>query len=110
MLFFFQAEDGIRDFHVTGVQTCALPISDKKWWRLIPLVLSFGLGFVLLSLAMREIPMGTAYAIWTGLGAAGAVLIGILFFREPRSEERRVGKESRSRGVRRGRDSTSRDG
>src|SRR5690606_39614333 len=28
-LFFFQAEDGIRDFHVTGVQTCALPISDR---------------------------------------------------------------------------------
>src|SRR5690606_40832273 len=28
-LFFFQAEDGIRDFHVTGVQTCALPISDQ---------------------------------------------------------------------------------
>src|SRR5690606_40772377 len=30
MLFFFQAEDGIRDFHVTGVQTCALPISSQK--------------------------------------------------------------------------------
>src|SRR5690606_36459739 len=30
MLFFFQAEDGIRDFHVTGVQTCALPISDTE--------------------------------------------------------------------------------
>src|SRR6266511_3250178 len=30
--FFFQAEDGIRDFHVTGVQTCALPISSG-WWR-----------------------------------------------------------------------------
>src|SRR5690606_40689175 len=29
-LFFFQAEDGIRDFHVTGVQTCALPISDHQ--------------------------------------------------------------------------------
>src|SRR5690606_1939732 len=28
-VFFFQAEDGIRDFHVTGVQTCALPISEK---------------------------------------------------------------------------------
>src|SRR5690606_23183100 len=28
LFFFFQAEDGIRDFHVTGVQTCALPISD----------------------------------------------------------------------------------
>src|SRR5690606_37734570 len=34
--FFFQAEDGIRDFHVTGVQTCALPISKKKpvhYWK-----------------------------------------------------------------------------
>src|SRR5690606_40113173 len=29
--FFFQAEDGIRDFHVTGVQTCALPISREIW-------------------------------------------------------------------------------
>src|SRR5690606_40373888 len=29
-LFFFQAEDGIRDFHVTGVQTCALPISESR--------------------------------------------------------------------------------
>src|SRR5690606_41007166 len=29
LFFFFQAEDGIRDFHVTGVQTCALPISEK---------------------------------------------------------------------------------
>src|SRR6266511_5525750 len=32
-LFFFQAEDGIRDFHVTGVQTCALPIWTRKPWR-----------------------------------------------------------------------------
>src|SRR5690606_41202674 len=31
VVFFFQAEDGIRDFHVTGVQTCALPISDVKF-------------------------------------------------------------------------------
>src|SRR5215475_14709930 len=30
LFFFFQAEDGIRDFHVTGVQTCALPISDLE--------------------------------------------------------------------------------
>src|SRR5690606_41657306 len=31
-IFFFQAEDGIRDFHVTGVQTCALPIWVKGWY------------------------------------------------------------------------------
>src|SRR5690606_41125042 len=30
VFFFFQAEDGIRDFHVTGVQTCALPISEQR--------------------------------------------------------------------------------
>src|SRR5436309_12411789 len=32
-LFFFQAEDGIRDFHVTGVQTCALPICELQRWE-----------------------------------------------------------------------------
>ncbi|MCW1928959.1 DMT family transporter [Bhargavaea beijingensis] len=68
---------------IFGVMFINLYLKDKQWWRLIPLVLTFGLGFVLLSLAMREIPMGTAYAIWTGLGAAGAVLMGILFFKEP---------------------------
>ncbi|WP_044639910.1 DMT family transporter [Risungbinella massiliensis] len=39
-------------------------------------------SFYFLSLAMREIPVGTAYSIWTGIGAAGSVLIGMLFFRE----------------------------
>src|SRR5690606_26213896 len=33
IVFFFQAEDGIRDFHVTGVQTCALPISHRDHFR-----------------------------------------------------------------------------
>src|SRR5690625_5997560 len=46
------------------------------------IILSMGLGFAFLSLAMRDIPLGTAYAIWTGLGAAGAVIMGILFFKE----------------------------
>src|SRR5690606_39124129 len=40
-LFFFQAEDGIRDFHVTGVQTCALPISSKFVWHLLGLPYEF---------------------------------------------------------------------
>lgn len=37
---------------------------------------------VLLALAMRELPLGTAYAVWTGIGAGGAFLIGILFMGE----------------------------
>src|SRR5690606_40653691 len=39
-LFFFQAEDGIRDFHVTGVQTCALPICQVTLWNGQPLLVS----------------------------------------------------------------------
>lgn len=51
-------------------------------WTLatIPLAL-ISTGF--LALAMKGIPMGTAYAVWTGVGAIGTVLIGMAFFREP---------------------------
>jgi len=41
------------------------------------------LSFLLLNKAIQTIPMGTGYAVWTGIGAVGTVLIGILFFREP---------------------------
>jgi quaternary ammonium compound-resistance protein SugE len=37
----------------------------------------------LLYKASQTLPMGTAYAVWTGIGAAGTALIGILFFKEP---------------------------
>lgn len=37
---------------------------------------------LLLYLAQREIPMGTAYAVWTGIGAAGAFLVGVIFYND----------------------------
>ena len=40
-------------------------------------------SFLLLARATRTLPLGTAYAVWTGIGALGAVLVGILLFREP---------------------------
>jgi quaternary ammonium compound-resistance protein SugE len=40
------------------------------------------ISFALLNLAVEKIPLGTAYAIWTGIGAAGTAILGILFFRE----------------------------
>lgn len=46
-------------------------------------VVSMALSGLFLYLAQREIPMGTAYAVWTGIGASGAFLIGILFFNDP---------------------------
>lgn len=40
------------------------------------------LSFFFLSLSLKTLPLGTAYAIWTGIGALGAVVVGILFFGE----------------------------
>jgi multidrug transporter EmrE-like cation transporter len=44
-----------------------------------------GLSLLFLSFAIRTIPMGTAYAIWTGIGAAGIAIIGMMYFDEPRT-------------------------
>lgn len=41
------------------------------------------LSFWLLGLAMKSLPLGTAYAVWTGIGAAGAAVLGMIFFKEP---------------------------
>jgi quaternary ammonium compound-resistance protein SugE len=41
------------------------------------------LSFMLLNKATQTIPLGTGYAVWTGIGAVGTVIIGMLFFREP---------------------------
>lgn len=40
-------------------------------------------SMILLGLAIRDLPIGTAYAIWTGIGAAGAAILGIVLFAEP---------------------------
>jgi quaternary ammonium compound-resistance protein SugE len=47
-------------------------------------------SFYLLGLAMRDLPVGTAYAVWTGIGAVGAAAIGILFLHESREVWRLV--------------------
>jgi len=73
---------------IFGVMGINLFIQKKTPGRLAIVVLTFGFGFLFLSLAMRGIPLGTAYAVWTGLGAAGAVLTGILLFKESASWKR----------------------
>ena len=42
------------------------------------------LSFVLLAQAMKTLPLGTAYAIWTGIGAAGTAILGMVFLNEPK--------------------------
>lgn len=53
-------------------------------WTLAFLV-SVTISMALLELASRTIPMGTAYAVWGGIGAVGTVIVGILWFQEPSS-------------------------
>src|SRR5690606_40010637 len=88
--FFFQAEDGIRDFHVTGVQTCALPIC-VRFRRLQPFTYQVQVWLwrgnaprALLLEAMKDI-----HRVLDPHRVHGPVC---------RSEERRVGKEGRVRG------------
>ena len=54
----------------------------RPWPTAATLVAMIG-SVVLLALAVRTLPLGTAYAVWTGIGTAGAVLLGILLFNEP---------------------------
>ena len=51
------------------------------WWA--GFVVSLLISMYLLYIASKTLPMGTAYAVWTGIGAAGTVLVGIFFFNEP---------------------------
>lgn len=41
------------------------------------------ISFALLSMAMKSLPLGTAYTIWTGIGAVGAFVVGLVFLNEP---------------------------
>src|SRR2546430_13474512 len=91
LFFFFQAEDGIRDLTVTGVQTCALPIYAQLD---VDLAIREG-GHVQLGVVGRY---GDVEGVAHLAGADEQLLIGSAAgLQVPRSEERRVGKECRSR-------------
>ena len=76
---------------LAGITEVAWAVGLKQtdgWTRLWPSVITAILmvvSFALLSLALRVLPMGTAYAVWTGIGAVGTAIIGIVFFGEPRT-------------------------
>ena len=67
-----------------GFTTC-LKFSEnfsKTSWS-IGFIVSITLSFMLLNKAVQVIPLGTAYAVWTGIGAVGTVIIGVSVFNEP---------------------------
>src|SRR2546430_6145509 len=93
VLFFFQAEDGIRDLTVTGVQTCALPIYYES--RLSEIY-----GPMMTGIKKRQMPDPEYYKnilVATYLAYRPLSLSELTIIAGLRSEERRVGKECRSR-------------
>ncbi|HEY8506717.1 MAG TPA: multidrug efflux SMR transporter [Steroidobacteraceae bacterium] len=74
---------------ISGLLDVAWALSMKQaqgytrpGWSLLSLVL-LGLFVYLLGLTLRVLPVGTAYAVWTGIGAVGTVALGIVLFNEP---------------------------
>src|SRR5690606_30135583 len=75
-------------FEMFGVAMINKLHQDRNWQSLVMLVLGFGASFVFLAFAMETLPMGTAYAIWTGIGASGGAILGMLFYNESRDWKR----------------------
>ncbi|HLU22859.1 MAG TPA: multidrug efflux SMR transporter [Bacillaceae bacterium] len=62
----------------------------RNWQTVVLLILGFGSSLTLLSYSLRYIPMGTGYAIWTGIGVVGGALIGMIFYGESKEWKRLV--------------------
>ncbi len=66
------------------IGTTAMKASDgfSKFWPSVIMVIGYIATFSFLSLTLKELPLGTAYAIWAGLGTAATVIIGVVVWRE----------------------------
>ena len=63
----------------------------EGWTKLVPSIITAVLmiaSFYFLSLAVKTLPIGTAYAVWTGIGTVGAAILGMFLFDEPRDAVR----------------------
>lgn len=74
----------LAGFFEIAFTTC-LKMSDnfKNLWWSIGFFISITVSFLLLNKAIQTIPLGTSYAVWTGIGAVGSVIVGIAVFKEP---------------------------
>ena len=54
-----------------------------RFWPSVFTVAAMAISLGLLGLALRSLPLGTAYAVWTGIGAVGTVLVGVVWFGDP---------------------------
>lgn len=75
-------------FEVVGVMGITKVNQSPGVKSYLILIGGFALSFVFLAVAMKTIAMGTAYAVWTGIGTVGSALIGMLLYGEPKNKRR----------------------
>lgn len=75
-------------FEMSGVLMINKLHKDRDWQSLILLILGFSASFLFLAIAMKTLPMGTVYAIWTGIGASGGAILGMILYGEPKDWKR----------------------
>ncbi|GIN20875.1 MAG TPA: QacE family quaternary ammonium compound efflux SMR transporter [Bacillus bacterium] len=75
-------------FEMFGVLMINKLHRDRSWQSAVLLCIGFGASFLFLAQAMKTLPMGTAYAIWTGIGASGGAILGIVLYSEPKDFKR----------------------
>lgn len=75
-------------FEMLGVVLMNKFNKDRNFFSLLLLVLGFIGSFFLLSFSMKSLPMGTAYAVWTGIGASGGAILGMIFYGEDKDWKR----------------------
>jgi paired small multidrug resistance pump len=75
-------------FEMFGVAMINKLHMERNWKSLTLLVIGFGASFAFLSFAMETLPMGTAYSIWTGIGASGGAILGMALYGESKNWKR----------------------
>lgn len=73
---------------VAGVVILNEITRTKKKWLIILLAVAFICSFTTLKVAMNDIPMGTAYAVWSGIGTGGGTLVGMFLYNESKNARR----------------------
>ncbi|AXF57300.1 DMT family transporter [Salicibibacter kimchii] len=77
-------------FEVVGVTGIQMITNGNKRSGFTVLLVGFVISFTLLSIAMEVIPLGIAYAVWTGIGTVGSALVGMIFYNESKDRLRLV--------------------
>jgi paired small multidrug resistance pump len=75
-------------FEMIGVVMINRLHQQRNFQSFLYLLAGFGLSFLFLALAMKTLPMGTAYAVWTGIGASGGAIMGMILYGEPKDWKR----------------------